>query len=84
MAEAVVDRFVHSYSWNNARDNLKRLQQLPLDVWTPQLAHAVKQAATGNNEVKDADIGFGHSSVGAEAVALVNSLPGLNPPAPAQ
>jgi hypothetical protein len=32
MAEATVDRFVRTYSFNDARDNLKRLQELPHDL----------------------------------------------------
>jgi hypothetical protein len=70
----VVDRFVKSPSWNDARANLKRLEQLPRDVWTPTLVDAVRQGAADNTEIQDADIGFGRSSVGAEALNLMPDL----------
>ena len=75
MAEAVVDRFAKSQSWNDARANLKRLEQLPREVWTPTLVDAVRQGVADNTEIQDADIGFGTSSVGAEAQSLIESLP---------
>jgi hypothetical protein len=75
MAEAVIDRFVNSHSWNNARDNLKRLEQLPGDVWAPWLVDAVRQATSNNPEIQNADVGFGQSTVAAEALKLIESLP---------
>ncbi len=75
MAEAVVDRFVRSTGWNEARDNLKRLQELPTDAWTPDLAASVRQAAADNEEIQNADVGFGQSTVAAEALKLVDALP---------
>lgn len=71
MAEAVVDRFAHSYSWNDARANLKRIEELPAQVWTPELEDAVRQAAADNEEVKTADLGFGRSTVAEAALKVI-------------
>ena len=76
MAEAVVDRFVHSDGWNSARENLNRLKELPADVWAPWLVEAVRLATSSNTEIQTADVGFGQSTVAAEALKLIDSLPG--------
>jgi TIR domain len=73
MAEATVDRFVRSYSFDDARANLERLQRLPTDAWTPEMVEAVKKAVAENGQIEHAY--FGDSTVPAEANKLVNSLP---------
>lgn len=57
MAEATVDRFVHSYSYANARDNFARLQQIPRDVWTAGLAASVRQAIVENGQLEETLVG---------------------------
>jgi hypothetical protein len=57
MAECVVDRFVQSYSFDNARDNFARLQQVPADAWTQELANLVRQALVDNGQLEDAYVG---------------------------
>jgi TIR domain len=78
MANAAVDRFVHSEGWNEARENLKLIQQLPRDVWTPELVAAIRSASSDNDEVRTADLGFGQTTVSAAAIDFVDSL--ANPP----
>lgn len=74
MANAAVDRFVHSEGWNQARDNLRFIKLLPRDVWTPELVAAIRSAASDNDEVRAADLGFGQTTVGAAAIKFVDSL----------
>jgi hypothetical protein len=74
MANAIVDRFVHSNQWNEARENFNLIQQLPKDVWTRGLIDAVRRAARDNHEVSTADLGFGQTTVGAAATEFVNSM----------
>jgi TIR domain len=74
MAEVTVDRLYHSYSYNNARDNLKRIERIPRELWTPHMIARARQAATANGEVRDANVGFGVSTVAAEVTRLVDSL----------
>jgi hypothetical protein len=70
MAEAVVDRFVHAYSYDDARGGLHRLQTLPSDVWTPDLGKAVQEAVAANDQINQAVIGFDADArnVGDEAL----------------
>jgi hypothetical protein len=76
MAEVVVDRFVHSHSYDNARANLKRLESLAADVWTPSLAKAVDEGVAANDQISQAVIGFDPNTknVGDEALKLVAPL----------
>jgi hypothetical protein len=55
MAEAVVDKFARSSSYSSTRDNFKRLQQLELGVWTPDLKRAVLRACRDNDQIANAD-----------------------------
>jgi hypothetical protein len=73
MTEATVDRFVRSHSYNDARANLRRLQALALDAWTPEMVGAVTKAVDENPQLENANVGI--STVPAEALKLVNSLP---------
>jgi TIR domain len=57
MAEAVVDRFVHSYSYDNARQNLERLRSLPSDVWTEDLRSEIQNAVRVNDQISNALFG---------------------------
>lgn len=78
MAEAVVDRFVRSTGWNDARDNLNRLRRVPRDAWTSDLVASVKQAVADNEEIKGADVrvgGANAATVADEALKLVSTLP---------
>ena len=57
MAEAVINRFVHSDSFDDARDNFARLRQVPADAWTQELANSVRQALVDNGQLEDARVG---------------------------
>jgi hypothetical protein len=61
---------------DSARENLNRLKELPADVWAPWLVEAVRLATSSNTEIETADVGFGQSTVAAEALKLIDSLPG--------
>jgi hypothetical protein len=74
MAEAIVDRFYHSYSFNNARANLKLIQTIPVEAWTPAVIERVRSAAAENHEIVNADVGFGRSTVAADALDFVGSI----------
>jgi TIR domain-containing protein len=52
MAEAVVDRFVRSYSFDNARENFARLQKVPAEAWTLDLALSVRHALVDNEQLR--------------------------------
>jgi TIR domain len=57
MAEAVVDRFVHSYSFDNARENFARLQKVPAEAWTQELALSARRAVVENEQLRLAFVG---------------------------
>lgn len=73
MAEVTVGRFVKSYSYDDARANYQRIQQLPADAWTPELAASVRHALVENDQLSEAYIGRGQP-LPAAAVALLESL----------
>ena len=73
MADVTVDRFCLSYSCNDARANLKRIQSISPTLWTPSMIEKVRQAVTDNQELT-ADVGFGQSTVGAKALQIINAL----------
>jgi hypothetical protein len=57
MAEAVAERFVQAYSYDNARDEFAKVQQVPGDAWTPDLAAKLRQAVLENSQLRDATVG---------------------------
>jgi hypothetical protein len=80
MAEVTVDRFVHSYSYDNARANLERLQSLAPDLWTPGMAQAVQQAVASNDQINQATVGFDQNARSVRDEALKLAVPFLNAP----
>ena len=80
MAEVTVDRFVHSYSYDNARANLERLQSLAPDLWTPGMAQAVQQAVASNDQINQATVGFDQNARSVRDEALKLAVPNLNAP----
>lgn len=72
MAEAVVDRFVTSYSYDNARDNFARLRQVPADTWTPDLATSTRQALVDNPQLEQAE--FQNQPLPSRTLDLLTSL----------
>ena len=80
MAEVTVDRFVHSYSYDNARANLEHLQSLAPDLWTPGMAQAVQQAAASNDQINQATVGFDQNTRSVRDEALKLAVPFLNAP----
>jgi hypothetical protein len=73
MAEVAVDRFCFSYSYNNARSNLDLIRQIPRARWTQPMVAKVRSAVSANNELT-ADVGFGQSTVAAEALKIIERL----------
>lgn len=57
MAEALVDRFINAYSFDNARTTVRQLRAVPSDAWTQPLADAVRQALVENNQLALAVLG---------------------------
>jgi hypothetical protein len=55
MAAATVRTFANSYSFDNARANLLRLQQIPRDAWTPGLASIVRAGFEENDQLREAN-----------------------------
>lgn len=54
MASAIVSRYVHSTSFENARSNTRRLMSIPKDLWTEQMVEDVEHAGETNTQVEDA------------------------------
>jgi hypothetical protein len=73
MAEVEVGRFCFSSSYNDARANLARIKQVPRTLWTQPMIAKVRAALNVNQELK-ADVGFGQSTVAAEALKVLNGL----------
>jgi hypothetical protein len=55
---------------------LTAIQRIPQELWTPEMAERVRAAATENDQITDAHVGFGddRSTVAAEANVLLRSL----------
>ncbi len=54
MASAIVNRYVNSTSFENARANTSRLMNVPKELWTEQMVEDVEQAGKENSQVEDA------------------------------
>jgi hypothetical protein len=54
MASAIVDRYVNSTSFENARANTSRLMKIPKELWTKQMIEDVERAGKENSQVGDA------------------------------
>jgi hypothetical protein len=73
MAEAVVNMFVRSTSFADARGNFARLRKVPPDAWTRDLANSVRQALVDNDQLEEARVG--DQPLPPLARELLDSLP---------
>jgi hypothetical protein len=74
MAHAIVERFAASDSFNAARTNLPLLRGIESDNWSPELCDRVESACDSNRQIAEANVGFGSSTVAAEARRLVREV----------
>jgi hypothetical protein len=70
---AEVARFVDSGSYNEARANLRRLLDLPVDGWTPELLDRIAKAGDSNAQL-DAQWNWGSTTVADEARTLAERI----------
>jgi hypothetical protein len=54
MASVIVERYVNSTSFENARANTSRLMRIPKELWTKQMIEDVERAGKENSQVEDA------------------------------
>jgi hypothetical protein len=53
MAAPTAEIFAHSYSYDNARENLLRLMRIPKSEWTPEMVQLVGDALGENSQLRD-------------------------------
>lgn len=59
MAAAIVDRYINSTSFENAKANTSRLMDIPKELWTEQMVVDVEGAGAQNPQVENAFWGGG-------------------------
>ena len=57
IARKIVDSYAESHSFDNARENFDRLQKIPKEFWTPELAEIVERASEENSQIAFAKTG---------------------------
>jgi TIR domain len=57
IARKIVDSYAESHSFDNARENFDRLQKIPKEFWTPELAEIVERAPDENSQIAFAKTG---------------------------
>jgi len=59
MAAATVNRYVNSTSFENAKENTRRLLKIPKDLWTDAMVDQVEKAGSENTQIAEAFWGTG-------------------------
>jgi hypothetical protein len=59
MASAIVNRYVNSTSFENAKGNTRRLLKIPKELWTAAMVEKVEKAGTENTQLAGAFWGSG-------------------------
>jgi hypothetical protein len=79
MAQALVDRWASTTSWDGARENYGFLKTIPEESWTQQLVNEVWEARDRVHDLRTADIGWKSSEAAVER--LFEALPFVRPDA---
>jgi hypothetical protein len=80
MARALVDRWIGTTSWDDARENYGFLKMVPAEAWTQQLVNDVWEARDRVNDLRTASINWESSDVALGR--LFDGLPFRRPQAP--